>query len=88
MGIGITLRTYRQEHDLSQQEMGERCGLSHSAISRIESGDRTELKLGTLLKLSSGLGITVDELLGATEEAPPSDRPNGRHRTRKPTATT
>ncbi len=73
MGIGTTLRSYRQEHDLSQQELGERCGLSHSAISRIESGDRTQLMLGTLVKLSAGLGMTVDELL----ERANGDRPDG-----------
>ena len=75
MGIGITLRSYRAEHNLSQQELGARCGLSHSAISRIESGDRTELKVGTLLKLSGGLGITVDELL---KEAPERNHGDGR----------
>ena len=69
MGIGITLREYRQEHDLSQQELGELCGLTHSAISRIESGSRTELRMGTLLKLSQGIGITIDELVAASQQA-------------------
>lgn len=69
MGIGVTLRSYRKEHDLSQEELGGKCGLSHSAISRIESGDRTELHVGTLLKLSGALGITIDELLSNGQKA-------------------
>ena len=68
MGIGITLREYRKEHDLSQQELGDLCDLNHSAISRIESGGRTDLRMVTLLKLSQGIGISVDELIAASQQ--------------------
>ena len=68
MGIGIALREYRREYDLSQQELGELCGLNHSAISRIESGGRTDLRMSTLRKLSQVMGMTLDELDAASQQ--------------------
>ena len=70
MGIGIPLREFRKEHDLSQRELGEMCGLTHSAISRIESGERTRLEFETMRLMAQALGITVDELVAqSTTEA-------------------
>ena len=69
MGIGITLREFRREHDLSQRELGEMCGLTHSAISRIESGERTRLQFETLRLMAQALGISVDELVAASQQA-------------------
>ena len=88
--LGAFVRDRRINHlHLSVREAAALWSLTESAIYMIERGERSELKPDTLLKLAGGLGITVDKLLRASiEEAPTSDRPNGRHRTRKPTATT
>ena len=67
VGMGITLRAYRKEHDLSQQELADMCGLNHSAISRIEGGSRTKIQVDTLLKLSQAMGITLDELVATSQ---------------------
>ena len=70
IGIGIPLRKFREEANLSQDELGERCGLTGSAISRIESGQRTRLELETLKRFAVLMSITVDELVAqSTAEA-------------------
>ncbi len=70
IGIGVPLRRFREEHDLSQDELGEKCDLTGSAITRMESGDRTRFEMDTLRKLAQAMNITVDELVSkSTTEA-------------------
>ena len=45
------------------------CGLTGSGIARIESGGRTNLPVATLLKLSHGIGISIEELAAASQQA-------------------
>ena len=63
VGIGIVLRAYREEHNLSQDELGDLCSLTGSAISRMESGQRTRFEVDTLLRLTQVMSITLDELV-------------------------
>jgi hypothetical protein len=37
----LTFRVLRRYHDLKQSELGEMIGVSHSQISRLESGEQT-----------------------------------------------
>ena len=67
VGIGITVRAYREEHDLSQEEFATMCGLTGSAISRIESGDRTRFTLNTLMRFSEVMDVTLDELVASSQ---------------------
>jgi DNA-binding XRE family transcriptional regulator len=46
---------YRLEHDLTQQQLAERVGTSHSAISRLESGQAT-ISLKTMKRIAEALG--------------------------------
>ena len=36
--IGEWLKTIREEKNLSQRELGEMCGMTHTTISKIEAG--------------------------------------------------
>lgn len=47
---------YRMELDLTQKELADRMGTSHSAISRIESGQHPT-KPDTLRRLAEALGV-------------------------------
>jgi ribosome-binding protein aMBF1 (putative translation factor) len=62
----------RMEHDLSQQELADRMGTSHSVISRIESG-RYPTSVTTLKRLAGAFGaklvIGFDESVAAHEAA-------------------
>jgi len=57
------LREERKKRGLTQKELGDRCGFETSIISRYESGSR-EPGSKALTKLSETLGISVDYLMG------------------------
>ena len=60
--LGSALFAFRLNRDLSQSELARLAGVSPSAISQAERGQRG-LSLETLLTLTSRLEITLDELL-------------------------
>jgi transcriptional regulator with XRE-family HTH domain len=56
------LRRSRAAARLSQEQLSERCGLHTTEISRLERGVR-DPRLGTIVRLARGLGVTPAELL-------------------------
>ena len=60
--VGAALRAARIQRQLSQSELARLAGVSPSAISQAERGQRG-LSLETLLELTGKLGMTLDELL-------------------------
>jgi HTH-type transcriptional regulator/antitoxin HipB len=52
--LGDLLRRRREELELSQREVAERAGVSHSAIARVEAGSR-RITLNTLLRIARAL---------------------------------
>ena len=57
----------RKQRGLSQKEIGEAVGLSHKAISTIESGSRSTT-IEKLVLLADFFGVSTDYLLGRREE--------------------
>lgn len=74
--VGAALRAYRLRRDLSQSDLARLAGVSPSAISQVERGERG-LSLETLMTLSGRLNVTLDELLGG--EVTPDYRIGRRH---------
>ena len=60
--VATSLRALRRARALSQHELAQVAGVTASAISQAERGERG-LSLATLVRLSSALGLTVDDLL-------------------------
>ena len=60
--IGVALRAARTQRQLSQSDLARLAGVSPSAISQAERGERG-LSLETLLELAGNLNMTLDELL-------------------------
>jgi transcriptional regulator with XRE-family HTH domain len=60
--VAASLRALRRGRGLSQQDLAGLAGVTASAISQAERGERG-LSLGTLAQLSLALGITIDDLL-------------------------
>jgi transcriptional regulator with XRE-family HTH domain len=75
--VGAALRAYRLRRELSQSDLARLAGVSPSAVSQVERGERG-LSLETLLTLAGRLNITLDELLGG--EVTPDYRIGRRHR--------
>lgn len=69
MTLGQRIQELRKGLSLSQEELGERMGVSRQAISKWE-GDQTIPELDNLIALSKLFGLTVGQLLGVEQPVP------------------
>ncbi len=60
--ISRRIRRWREDDDLTLQELAERGGLATSTVQKVETGQMIP-SLAVLLKLARGLGRPVDEML-------------------------
>ena len=60
--FGKRLKKYRNKKHLSQMQLSELIGSSPASVSHLENGTHSP-SLETLIKLSTALGIGIDELL-------------------------
>jgi transcriptional regulator with XRE-family HTH domain len=60
--FGATLKRARQASDVSQEELGDRCGLHRTEISLLERGLRAP-RLCTLLIVAAELELPVEALV-------------------------
>lgn len=68
------LRDIRKAKGLTMKELGQRVGVSESAISQYETGKR-EADFKTLLRLGEILNCSIDELIrGKDSKSPPSPK--------------
>ena|ERR1700687_3869960 len=65
--LGPRVRALRATLSLTQEQLAERAGISHSHLSMVERGDRIP-HVETLLSLAKALGIAVSQLLVDAEE--------------------
>ena len=66
VALSERIRNLREQKKWSQEEFADICGLHRTAIGFLERAERNP-RLGTLLTLSEGFGITVSELLYGLE---------------------
>ena len=60
--LGKRIKTMREDKGISQQELASLCDFEKSNMSRIEAG-RTNPTIGTLLKISNALNISITVLV-------------------------
>lgn len=65
MNIGVMIKKYRNQLNLTQEQLSEYLNVSVSAVSQWES-DRTVPDVSTLLALANFFDITLDELFDRT----------------------
>jgi len=70
MTLGRRIQELRKGLGLSQEELGERMGVSRQAISKWE-GDQATPELDKLIGLSKLFGLPVGQLLGVEQPVPP-----------------
>ena len=58
------LRQERKSRCLTQEQLGELCGLNGSAIGHFESGRRRP-SFANLMKIAKAFGVSVDQLTGS-----------------------
>ena len=67
------LRKLRKESDLTQKELAEILNTTEATLSRYENGAR-EPKLDLIHKIANYFGVSVDYLLGNTDEKSNADK--------------
>ena len=65
MTIGEKIRETRLKRGLTQQQVGEKCGMADSAV-RIYESDKAMPKLATLQKMAAALDVLVFDLIPPT----------------------
>jgi len=68
MDISARIRQCREALQMTKAELADKAGLTPSAITQFEEGDRVP-SAESLKKLSSVLQVSVDYLLGSGEDA-------------------
>ncbi len=61
--IGFRVQFFRKMRGLSQEELAERCGLSYSTISHIESTSSYPFSMVALYRIARALDIEPYQLL-------------------------
>ena len=63
--VGQMIAEAREKAGLSKNQLGELAGVSHTEISRIESGEREIPNPKTLRKISKHIGVNYNDLMYA-----------------------
>jgi transcriptional regulator with XRE-family HTH domain len=61
--LGDRLARLRRLADLSQERLSERCGISVDVVRKLEQHRKHSVRLPTLHRLATGLGVEVTALL-------------------------
>ena len=61
------LRNLREDHDLTQTELGQLLNKSQQGYNHIEAG-RAELKIDDLIKICKFYNLSADYLIGLTDK--------------------
>lgn len=62
--MGYRVKEFREQLNMTQEELERRSGVSRQTISAIENDKvrAEDVKVGTLLALASALGTTIDNI--------------------------
>lgn len=77
MGVGERIRWLRENRDWSQLYLAEKLGIHNSVLSRIEAGKKG-LDNDLLMKLAEIFGVSVDYILGRTDDPTPPESPKNK----------
>ena len=76
MLLGDKIMYLRKKQDMTQQQLAEKVGVTHTTIGRIERNER-EPRGNTAIKIARALGVTMDFLYSETfdlvQETPDED---------------
>lgn len=66
--VGERIKKLRENNNLTQKELANALGITQSALSKYEKGERL-IKLQFIKRLSEYFGVTEDEIIGKKEKA-------------------
>ena len=73
MSLSRRVKALREQRNMTQKQLAQTAHITQATLSRIESGQVKELKSEALKRLAVALGVTVDYLIGKTDELTPTD---------------
>ena len=65
--FGSALRNLRRQADITQEELAENSRLSRVTLWKVENGE-VVASLETLYRIARGLGLSLTQVMAATEE--------------------
>ena len=74
-GLGVYVQERREILGLTQRELAERAQISHTFISRLETGQRKEASQPILRRLADALGVDAEDLYAAIAYSAPQQLP-------------
>lgn len=66
--FGKRLKVIRRVRGLTQEELESKSGVSSAMISHFETGERQKASADNLVKLAEALNVSIDYLLGRSDE--------------------
>jgi len=66
--LSANIKELRKKHQLSQEQLAQKAGVTYSTLIKIESGSNKNPTLETLTKLANVFKIKIDELVGRCEK--------------------
>ena len=61
--IGDKIKQLRNKQGLTQDELARKADLPYTTLTKIESNVITKPTIQTVVKIASGLGVTIDNLM-------------------------
>ena len=61
--IGDKIKQLRNKLGLTQDELARKSDLPYTTLTKIESNVITKPSIQTVMKIASGLGVTIDNLM-------------------------
>ena len=74
MTLGEYIKQYRAEHDLSQRQFANLCGISNGYISMLEKGMNTSTgqpiipTIQTMRQIANAMGLTIHKVLSEVDD--------------------
>ena len=69
--LAYRLSNLRKDHDLSQKQLADQLHVTHSQISRIESGETKNPNISIVIDVARFFHVSTDYLLGITQITSP-----------------
>lgn len=67
--LGRRIRELRSEHEWTQEQFAEVCGLHRTYMGHVERGEKN-VSLSTVLRVANALGVRISVLFGRAQETP------------------
>ena len=61
--IGDKIKLLRNKQGITQDELARKSDLPYTTLTKIESNVITKPSIQTVVKIASGLGVTIDNLM-------------------------